>query len=174
MILFGSNYFVICTIFARNTLFCPTFSTLMTWRAYNTFWGVFVLIWDLVPVTMIVLVLVQPDLSHMHLSLIVLKRMFNVDKRFTSLYLLQVLLTVGFFVMSYLLLNTTVFGSDRMSYCIRHFNILLLGLHTVFKVLLLQRIPIIFKLVSTKTDMIVPTSIVSERESPKNTLSTTR
>ncbi|KAI8891614.1 hypothetical protein BC833DRAFT_462877 [Globomyces pollinis-pini] len=134
--------------------------------------GVFVLIWDLVPVTMIVLVLVQPDLSHMHLSLIVLKRMFTVDKRFTNLYLLQVLLTIGFAIMSYLLLDTIIFGGDRMSFCIRHFTILLFGLHTVFTALLLQRIPIIFKLVSTKNELIVPASIVSEHEKPKSTLVT--
>ncbi|KAI8896321.1 hypothetical protein BC833DRAFT_597994, partial [Globomyces pollinis-pini] len=164
MLFFGSNYFLICNTYETPVPFCPSFSTLNVWTLYNTYWGVFVLIWDLVPVTIIVLVIAQPDLSHIHLSLLVFKRMFTLDRRFTYLYLLQVLLTISYFVMSYLSLNTTVFGGDRMTFCVRHFVVLLLGLHKVFAVLLLQRIPTIFKLVSNKNDLVVPTSILSEQQ----------
>ncbi|KAI8895123.1 hypothetical protein BC833DRAFT_602313 [Globomyces pollinis-pini] len=164
VLLFGANYFLICNVYETPMPLCPDFSVLTAWGVYRTYWGVFVLIWDLVPVTVIVMVIAQPDLSHIHLSLLMFKRMFTLDKRFTHLYLVQCLLTIGYFVFSELSLNTVIFGGDRMTYCIRHFTILLLGLHKVLTVLLLERIPIIFKLVSNKNDMVVTKSTVSEQQ----------
>ncbi|KAI8893956.1 hypothetical protein BC833DRAFT_606739 [Globomyces pollinis-pini] len=135
---FGGYYFVICL----GGLFDVCLSQLLVykWQSFGFYWRIVVFLWNLIPALIVSVTFAFYGSSNSKVDLAFLKYYFSIDPRFNGLVLLQIVLTISYFVVGYLDTQTVIFANDRTSLFASHLRTVLIGFHELLAIVILKRL----------------------------------
>ncbi|KAI8892883.1 hypothetical protein BC833DRAFT_610367 [Globomyces pollinis-pini] len=145
--LMSGLYLYVCIL---GDSWCPSIDLIFNWMSYAYLWNVYIFLLEIIPVTLMVLILTSQSLTRLNLSQKALLEIFHIDSRFTILYILEIFLFIAYFVATYILNDTAWLGSDRAFISFHMFRNLISLIYKIVSVGLLARVPLIFEYVVNK------------------------
>ncbi|KAI8896395.1 hypothetical protein BC833DRAFT_622157 [Globomyces pollinis-pini] len=141
--LYGGLYFLVC--FPDGSVCYPWKSFVKTWIRYRSYWFVLVFILNFLPVQIIAFIVVSNlSTNDTNVFKTVLK-MFSLDRSFTALTIVQVIIIILYFMVNYVQLQTTLCGDDMTYLLFGHLRTTLVGFHEILNIWLTSRIRVLFQ-----------------------------
>ncbi|KAI8896394.1 hypothetical protein BC833DRAFT_101851 [Globomyces pollinis-pini] len=140
---YGGLYFIVC--FAPGSI-CKSFApTVKIWVRYRSYWFILVFILNFLPVQIIAFVVVM-NLSYLgKFRPRVFITMFSIDKTFTALTIVQVIIIGLYFTVNYIQLHTILSGDDMTYLLLGHIRTALVGFHEILNIWLTSRLRVLFQ-----------------------------
>ncbi|KAI8896211.1 hypothetical protein BC833DRAFT_598486 [Globomyces pollinis-pini] len=166
LLLNGSVYLNVCSIASLKKWSYCTSGLRKVWRTFVPYWIITMFLWNLIPTTLLIIYIVWQGVEKRNGSTTA-KMIWLYDKPVFAILLVQIIIIASYQNVFQIVERNDYLNNDKAGIGVQALKGILRSLHSLFNILYLDRVPIIFKTASLNI------SKMTRSEVPNSTTGTT-